>query len=101
MAERNTPVRLGFETERVLLEAGSGDEAQASESLPVHLSGEPLSIGFNPGYLLDGLAVARHPVVPPGLHPVDPAGSIAGAAEEGCDPDLSFRYLLMPLRLQG
>ena len=100
VAERNTPVRLTFEAERVVLEAGSGDEAQATESLPGHLRGEPLSIGFNPAYLLDGLGVvpARwcHLAFTQPSRPV----SVAGCAEEQAEPDLSFRYLLMPLRLQ-
>ena len=33
VAERNTPIRLSFSGGEVTLEAGSGDEAQASESL--------------------------------------------------------------------
>ena len=101
VAERNTPVRLGFDPDRVLLEAGSGDEAQASESLSVHLTGEPLSIGFNPGYLLDGLAVVDAPWCHLAFTQSTRPVSIAGAPEEGSDPDLSFRYLLMPLRLQS
>jgi DNA polymerase-3 subunit beta len=101
VAERNTPVRLGFEPDRVLLEAGSGDEAQASESLGVHLTGEPLSIGFNPGYLLDGLAVVDTPWCHLAFTQSTRPVSIAGAPEEGGEPDLTFRYLLMPLRLQG
>lgn len=101
VAERNTPVRLTFETDQVLLEAGSGDEAQASESMPGHLSGEPLSIGFNPSYLLDGLGVVSAPWCHLAFtQPTRPV-SIAGCAEEQGAPDLSFRYLLMPLRLQG
>ncbi|MDQ3106052.1 MAG: DNA polymerase III subunit beta [Actinomycetota bacterium] len=101
VAERNTPVRLTFETDKVLLEAGSGDEAQASESMPGHLSGEPLSIGFNPSYLLDGLGVVSAPWCHLAFtQPTRPV-SIAGCAEEQGAPDLSFRYLLMPLRLQG
>lgn len=101
VAERNTPIRLSFESDHVLLEAGSGDEAQATESLPVRLSGEPISIGFNPGYLLDGLGVVDaswcHLAFTQSTRPV----SIAGAPEEEAEPALDFRYLLMPLRLQG
>ena len=37
------------------LEAGGGDEAQASEGLDCAYEGEPMTIAFNPAYLLDGL----------------------------------------------
>ena len=37
------------------LEAGNGEEAQATESLEATLTGEDITIGFNPAYLLDGL----------------------------------------------
>lgn len=101
VAERNTPVRLTFEAERVLLEAGSGDEAQATESIPATTQGESLSIGFNPGYLLDGLGVVDAPWCHLAFtQPTRPV-AIAGAGEDGGDPRLTFRYLLMPLRLQG
>ena len=67
----------------------------------MHLTGEPLSIGFNPGYLLDGLGVVDAPWCHLAFtQPTRPV-SIAGAPEQGGDPDLDFRYLLMPLRLQG
>jgi DNA polymerase-3 subunit beta len=55
VAERNTPIRLSFSAGEVTLEAGSGDEAQASESLDATLDGDDISIAFNPAYLLDGL----------------------------------------------
>src|SRR5699024_7035633 len=55
VAERNTPVRLSFTEGQVALEAGAGDDAQASEVLEAHLEGEDLVVGFNSGFLLDGL----------------------------------------------
>jgi DNA polymerase-3 subunit beta len=55
VAERNTPVRLSFSADQVVLEAGTGDEAQASEAVEATLDGEDISIAFNPGFLLDGL----------------------------------------------
>ena len=55
VAERNTPVRLSFSAGELVLEAGSGDEAQASEALDAALDGDDISIAFNPAYLLDGL----------------------------------------------
>jgi DNA polymerase-3 subunit beta len=101
VAGRNTPIRLGFSEGVVTLEAGNGEEAQASESLEAVLEGEPITIGFNPSYLLDGLqAVDGSHVHIAMTQPARPAAfaSMAGADAE---PDLAFRYLLMPLRMQG
>ncbi len=60
-----------------------------------------MTIGFNPAYLLDGLGAI------PGSHvhiamtePGRPA-SFTSLADPDGDPDLGFRYLLMPLRMQG
>jgi DNA polymerase-3 subunit beta len=66
VAERNTPIRLAFSAGEVVLEAGAGDEAQASEAMPANLTGEEISIAFNPGYLLDGLGAIPRPGSAPG-----------------------------------
>jgi DNA polymerase-3 subunit beta len=107
VAERNTPVRLSFTAGELQLEAGSGDEAQATESLACALDGEPISIAFNPQFLLDGLgavdaAVSRlsfttstKPAVLTGG--ADGNGSAAGVGGAGG----AYRYLLMPVRLSG
>ncbi len=101
VAGRNTPIRLTFGESMVTLEAGNGEEAQASESLEAALSGDGMTIGFNPSYLLDGLSAI------PGSHahiamtePSRPA-AFASLSEPDGEPDLDFRYLLMPLRMQG
>jgi DNA polymerase III subunit beta len=101
VAGRNTPVRLGFTEGMVTLEAGNGEEAQASESLEAAVTGGDISIGFNPTYLLDGLgAIAGSHVHIAMTQAARPAAltSMAGADDA---PDLDFRYLLMPLRMQG
>jgi DNA polymerase-3 subunit beta len=101
VAGRNTPIRLTFSDSMLTLEAGNGEEAQASESLEAALSGDGMTIGFNPSYLLDGLSAI------PGSHahiamtePSRPA-AFASLTEPDGAPDLDFRYLLMPLRMQG
>ncbi len=101
VAGRNTPIRLTFTDSMVTLEAGNGEEAQASESLETALSGAGMTIGFNPSYLLDGLGAI------PGSHvhvsmtePGRPA-AFASLSDIDAEPDLDFRYLLMPLRMQG
>ena len=110
VAERNTPVRLTFGAGELQLDAGTGDEAQASEALACSLEGESLTIAFNPQFLLDGLgavdsAVTRlsfttpnKPAVLTGELPSD--GADGGAAADS-GPGGSYRYLLMPVRLSG
>jgi DNA polymerase-3 subunit beta len=101
VAGRNTPIRLGFSEAMVTLEAGNGEEAQASESLEATLSGDDISIGFNPTYLLDGLGAIDGTHVHIAM--TQPARPAAFASMKTLDsaPDLDFRYLLMPLRMQG
>ena len=101
VAGRNTPVRIGFTEGTVTLEAGNGEEAQASESLESTLVGEDISIGFNPSYLLDGLQVIAGSHVH--ISMTQPARPAAFTSLDGPDgePDSNFRYLLMPLRMQG
>ncbi len=101
VAERNTPVRLTFADGLLLLEAGSGDEAQASESIEAAISGPDISIGFNPSYLLDGLAVMTDPVVHLSFTQHTKPAALAGVQEVGAEPDFAFRYLIMPVRLHS
>ena len=101
VAECNTPVRLSFTDSLVTLDAGSGDEAQATESLEAHVDGDDISIGFNPGYLLDGLSAIGAPVAHLSFtQPTRPA-ALSGASDLDSTPLQDFRYLLMPVRLQG
>jgi DNA polymerase-3 subunit beta len=97
VAQRNTPIRLTFAPdEPLVLDAGTGDEAQASESLDVSYDGEPLTIAYNPGYLLDGLtAIGSDSAVLSFNGPVKPS-VVTGKETEG-----EYRYLLMPIRLSG
>lgn len=101
VAERNTPVRLTFTEGSVLLEAGSGDEAQASESIEAQLNGPDISIGFNPTYLLEGLSVMSDPVVHLAFTQHTKPAAMSGVSEIGAEPDGAFRYLIMPVRLQN
>lgn len=101
VAERNTPIRLSFTGGQVTLEAGSGEDAQASESLEATLTGDDISIAFNPTYLLDGLgALGTSHAELRFTAPTRPAVIAAkGSAEAEAADD--YRYLLMPVRLSG
>lgn len=101
VAERNTPVRLSFEEGQVVLEAGQGDDAQASEALEATLNGEPITTAFNPHYLQDGLTAFSEPFVRLSFtHPSKPVVMTGQEELEGEDSD-EFRYLLMPIRFAG
>src|SRR5918993_1095504 len=55
VAERPTPVLLSFGPDGLVVEAGGSEEARASEAMEATFTGEPLTVGFNPQYLVDGL----------------------------------------------
>jgi DNA polymerase-3 subunit beta len=61
VAERNTPVRLRFTDGQVAIEAGTGDDAQASEAVEARSTGPEIEIAFNPHFLLDGLGALGTP----------------------------------------
>jgi DNA polymerase-3 subunit beta len=82
----------------ITLDAGSGDEAQASESIEATVNGEELTTGFNPQFLLDGLSAIDEAVVELAFTQASKPVVISGQPAEGGE-DPGFRYLLMPRRL--
>ena len=100
VATRNSPVRLSFSAEGLVLEAGGQDDAQASERLHCGWEGEDMSIAFNPQYLLDGLgAVDSDSTTLSFTGPTRPAVLTGKREPDGSVAD--YRYLLMPVRLSG
>jgi len=97
VAERNTPVRLAFSPGQLVLEAGTGDEAQAEEVMEADFSGDDLSIAFNPQYLLDGLAAIDSDTVR--ISFTEPGKPALLTGKPGPDGTPEYRYLLMPIRL--
>ncbi|MCL2423294.1 MAG: DNA polymerase III subunit beta [Micrococcales bacterium] len=101
VTDRNTPVRLSFSEGQVQLDAGQGDDAQASEAIEATLVGEDISVAFNPVYLLDGLGAIDTPFVRLAFtHPTKPV-EFTGQAEETGDDVRDYRYLLVPIRFAG
>jgi DNA polymerase-3 subunit beta len=101
VAERNTPVRLRFTEGQVTIEAGQGDDAQASESIEATLTGNDIEIAFNHQYLLDGLNALHQPWARLAFTlPTKPA-LLTGQGEPEAQADDSFQYVLMPVRLAG
>ena len=98
VASRTSPVRLSFSADGLVLEAGGLDEAEAAEALPATFDGEPLTIAFNPAYLLDGLgAIDSDEARLSFTGPTKPAILTGKSGEDSGD----YRYLLMPVRLAG
>lgn len=98
VAERNTPIRLAFSEGQVVLDAGQGDDAQASEALEAALVGEEITVAFNPQFLLDGLgALSTEFVRMSFTHPNKPVEFTGQSTLDG-DDDQSYRYLLVPIR---
>jgi DNA polymerase-3 subunit beta len=100
VAERGTQVRLEFGEGMLRLSAGGDDEGSAEEELHVDYEGEPVTIAFNPGYLVDGLGALHAdraeltfttPNRPALIKPADEQGEVIPG----------YLYLLMPVRLPG
>jgi DNA polymerase-3 subunit beta len=94
MAQRNAPLRLRFNEGELTVSAQTQDVGEATETLAVDWSGEPLEIGFNPEFLREGVeSVSSDDLELNLISPLRPA-VIKGESDE-------FRYLIMPIRLAG
>ncbi|WP_017609418.1 DNA polymerase III subunit beta [Nocardiopsis xinjiangensis] len=100
VAERNTPLRLAFSEGTLTLEAGTGEDAQAVETLEAELDGEDIQIAFNSGFLLDGLGAIGGDVARLNFTTSTKPAILTGKpVEEGTAPE--YRYLIMPVRLSN
>lgn len=100
VAERGTQVRLEFDDGTLRLSAGGDDEGSAEEKLQVDYEGEPVTIAFNPGYLVDGLG-ALHADRAELTFTTPNRPALIKPANENCDLIPGYLYLLMPVRLPG
>ena len=98
VAERNTALRMVFTDGQVTLDAGTGDDASANESVPCTLDGEDITVAFNPSYLSEGLAVVDQPQVRFAFTSAPKPALLTGVnQEDGVVSD--YRYLVMPVRI--
>ncbi|GAA4677948.1 DNA polymerase III subunit beta [Phytohabitans rumicis] len=98
VADRTTPVLLSFSDEGLVVEAGGTEEARASEAMEATFTGEALTIGFNPQYLLDGLAALGSPIAQLSFVDAFKPAVISPAGEDG-EIIPGYRYLIMPIRV--
>ncbi|MBY0441927.1 MAG: DNA polymerase III subunit beta [Mycobacteriaceae bacterium] len=114
VADRSAQIRMEFADNVLRLSAGVDDVGRAEEDLPVNFVGEPLTIAFNPTYLIDGLASVRSaqvsfgfttPAKPALLRSISDDQSQEHAADSSSGPfpalSTEYVYLLMPVRLLG
>jgi DNA polymerase-3 subunit beta len=98
VAERTTPVLLSFGPDGLVVEAGGSEEARASEAMDATFTGEPLTVGFNPQYLIDGLQNLGAPNAILSFVDAYKPAVISPAGDDG-EIIPGYRYLIMPIRV--
>ena len=110
VTDRVAQVRMEFGEDGLRLAAGGDDVGSAEEELPCEINGEPLTIAFNPGYLLDAMGALHTeraqltfttPNRPALVKPVSPPVDGESDGEQTADPTPGYLHLLMPVRLPG
>ena len=98
VTDKTVPLRLKFNNNTLQLEAGAGDEAQATEELEINYQGEAIDIAFNPTFLSDGLTALGTTYVNIAFTGSNKPAMLIGQNKVDGKADSSFRYLLMPMR---
>jgi len=98
VTDKTVPLRLNFSNNSLQLEAGTGDEAQASEKLDINYKGEDINIAFNPTFLTDGLTAIYTAFVHITFTGANKPAVLTGQTEAGSAPITNYKYLLMPMR---
>ena len=98
VTDKTVPLRLDFANNTLSLEAGAGEEAQATEAIEILLTGEPISIAFNPTFLADGLNAVGTKFVQISFTGSNKPAILMGKSDKDGALVESYRYLLMPMR---
>jgi len=98
VTDKTVPLRLIFANNTLQLEAGAGEDAQATEELEILYTGEPINIAFNPQYFTDGLQAIGTPFVQINFTGGNKPAVLTGKHELLGTRDISYQYLLMPMR---
>ena len=78
---------------------GDGESSEAKEFLECTLSGEEITMGFYPSYLIEGLTSLNSPVTEIELSGSMKPGLFVGKSEIDGPADDTYRYLLLPRRM--
>ena len=98
VTDKTVPLRLKFKDGTLQLEAGTGDDAQATEELEIVYEGEAIDIAFNPTFLTDGLNALGTTYVNIAFTGSNKPAMLSGKNKIDGETDSSYRYLLMPMR---
>ena len=98
VTDKTVPLRLKFANNALQLEAGTGDDAQATEEIQIAYTGEAIDIAFNPTFLTDGLNALGTSFVNIAFTGSNKPAVLSGKNKVDGEIDSSYRYLLMPMR---
>ena len=98
VTDKTVPLRLKFGNNTLHLEAGAGDEAQATEEIQIVYTGEAIAIAFNPPFLTDGLNALGTTYVNIAFTGSNKPAVLSGKNKIDGEIDSTYRYLLMPMR---
>jgi len=93
LAQDNTPIKLTFGNNLLVMSASTQDVGEATERLDVEYPEEEVKIAFNPGYFVDGVASIDGDEL--FLEMTDPLKPAVMRPTKGED----FLYLVMPVRI--
>ncbi|MGA1706354.1 MAG: DNA polymerase III subunit beta [Candidatus Nanopelagicaceae bacterium] len=98
VTDKSIPLRLNLSTDQLLLEAGSGEDATATEELDIDFQGDSIQIAFNPTFLMDGLTALTTPFATISFTAANRQAVIRGKNEKSGPRLEEYSYLIMPTR---
>ncbi len=91
--DRYRGIRCKFYSDRMEIISNNPEIGDAREEIPVTYQGEEMTIGFNPRYFMEALAVMRSKVISAKMIDESSACLISGEEDEG------FYAVVMPMRI--
>lgn len=90
-SQENQAVKIDFIKDHLLISSRSPNMGEAKEEVPAEISGDDLTIGFNPAYVIDVLKNLDNEMITLAMTDPDKPGLIKN--EEG------YLYVVMPMQL--